>query len=182
VKYASLDLETTGLDHTWCQILEIGVVIDDLDLPQDDNPPTFHAYVGHQRIQGEPYALNLNRDIIGIIAEGKHPDIVTPEQAGPKLVSFLQQHFKKKVTAAGKNFQGFDKKFLDATMPDIDFKFHHRTFDPVTNFYRKGDQQLPDLTECLKRANITLPFQLHTAVDDAKAIIALLRTIHKFEK
>ena len=177
--YASVDLETSGLDPTWCQILEIGIVIDDLDAPQNPNPPTFHAYIKHRRIQGEPYALNLNKEIIAIIAEGKHPDLVTPEHVGPALVAFLQQHFpSQKVTAAGKNFQGFDKKFLDHTLPDFDFKLHHRTLDPVTNFYRKGDKQLPDLTECLKRANITLPFNIHTAVDDAKAVIALIRHIH----
>jgi hypothetical protein len=86
-----------------------------------------------------------------------------------------------KITCAGKNFQGFDKPFLQLAYPDL-FNFHHRCFDATTSFYQKGDKQLPDLKLCLERAKITIPFKLHTAVDDAKAVIALLRTIHEDQR
>lgn len=185
MKYASIDIETTGLDPNWCQILEIAIVIDDLDsLTPDPNPPTFHKYLQHDRIQGNPMALVMNADILKILADNKHPDIAKPafdgshQQLAIEINNFLYQHCDTdKPTAAGKNFQGFDKPFLDKLF-NPQLKFHHRCFEPTTSFYRKGDKTLPDLTTCLERANITLPFKLHTAVDDAKAVIALLRHIH----
>lgn len=179
MKYASLDLETTGLDNTYCQILEVGVVIDDLDQPLDPNPPTFHAYLRHRKIVGEPYALNMNAHIIKIIAENKHPDLIHPEELELQLERFLGKHIgtdNGKYTFAGKNFQGFDKPFLQAN--GIKLPFHHRCFDATTSFYKKGDKQLPDLALCLKRAGKDGIFQLHTAVDDAKAVIQLLRHVH----
>ena len=184
MKYVSLDLETSGLDTSFCQILEIGAVVDDLDKPH--NPELvagdfFHCYVTHPKIVGQPYALMMNADIIKVIAEGKHQNLKTPDEAADALKKWLQFHFgsSSKVTAAGKNFQGFDKPFLEAQFPKTDFLFHHRCFDATTSFYQKGDKALPDLKTCLERANITLPFKLHTALDDARAVIALLRHIHK---
>lgn len=178
--YASIDIETSGLDHTFCQILEIGVVLDDLDKPQDPNPPTFHAYVRHNRIQGEVFALAMNKDILQTLADNKHPDIYTPENAKEAFRKFLTQHFKgDKITPAGKNFHGFDKHFFDKEgYFDDEVALHHRCFDPVTSFYRKGDKKLPDLKQCLARANTGQELALHTAVDDCKAVIALLRHIH----
>jgi oligoribonuclease (3'-5' exoribonuclease) len=179
--YASIDIETTGLDHRIDQILEIGCVIDNLDEKQLSSPPTFHAYIAHSRITGNPFAIAMNAEIIKIIAEGKHPDLMTPQDACEKLAEFMTRWCGSGLTTcAGKNFQGFDRKFLDKMFEDNDaeFKVHHRCFDPATSFYRTGDKTLPDLKLCLERANIDLPFKLHTAVDDAKAVIALLRSIH----
>lgn len=175
--FCSIDIETSGLDPRTDQILEIGCVIDNLDEPQNPNPPTFHAYLKHNRISGEPFALAMNAEIIKIIAEGKHPDLYTPKDAAEALQAFLTQHCGHKPTCAGKNFQGFDKPFLEFAFPEV-FNFHHRCFDVNTSFYRKGDKQLPDLKLCLERAKIYLPFKLHTAVGAAKAVIAILRTIH----
>ncbi len=65
MKYISIDLETTGLDPENCQILTIGAVIEDTNniKPMEDLP-TFHAAILHRRIEGSPYAINMNKEII----------------------------------------------------------------------------------------------------------------------
>jgi hypothetical protein len=65
MKYVSIDIETTGLDPENCQVLSIGAVIEDTNhkLPIEDLP-SFHVAILRQRIEGEPYALNMNRDLI----------------------------------------------------------------------------------------------------------------------
>lgn len=65
MKYVSIDIETTGLDPENCQILSIGAVIEDTNnqVPIEDLP-SFHVAILRQRIEGEPYALNMNRDLI----------------------------------------------------------------------------------------------------------------------
>lgn len=178
--YASIDLETTGLQPEWCQVLEIGCVVDDLQQPHQINPPTFHAYIRHEKIRGQPYALNLNRKILEILADNTHPHIMSPHEAGVNFHEFLNTHFgRNKVTAAGKNFQSFDMPFLTKLWNHINVKemFHQRSIDPAFSFLRPDDKVLPDLQECLKRAGVNHPFQLHTAIDDAKAVVALVRHI-----
>ena len=56
-KYVSLDIETTGLNPENCQVLEIGAVIDDGTTPIEECP-TFHCYVDHGLILGEPFAVD----------------------------------------------------------------------------------------------------------------------------
>ena len=65
MRYVSIDIETTGLDTQICQVLSIGAVIEDTNnlLPIDELP-SFHAAILTRRIDGEPYAINMNRDLI----------------------------------------------------------------------------------------------------------------------
>ncbi len=175
MRYASIDIETTGLNPDTCQILEIGIVIDDLEQPINPIPPTLHLYIKHDLIVGEPYALNMNARIIKILAENKLPNIVPEFKAESLIQDFLWTHFPDKPTVAGKNFYGFDFRFINKVWKHL--KFHHRAIDPASHFMRPDDETLPDLTTCLKRAEIQMHegFQLHTAVDDAKAVIRLIR-------
>lgn len=65
MKYISIDIETTGLDPENCQVLSIGAVIEDTEniMPLEDLP-TFHGVILSNRIEGEPYAINMNKDLI----------------------------------------------------------------------------------------------------------------------
>jgi DNA polymerase III epsilon subunit-like protein len=65
MRYVSIDIETTGLDTQICQVLSIGAVIEDTNnlLPINELP-SFHAAILTKRIDGEPYAINMNRDLI----------------------------------------------------------------------------------------------------------------------
>ena len=88
MKYVSIDLETTGLDPETCQVLQIGMVIEDtvevwpsldtgrlVDLgpngrfPPVEDLPTFNAVIVRDRYVGEPYALGMHADIFKAIAE-----------------------------------------------------------------------------------------------------------------
>ena len=65
MKYISIDLETTGLDPENCQILTIGAVIEDTNnIKPMEELPTFHAAILHRRIEGSPFAINMNKGII----------------------------------------------------------------------------------------------------------------------
>ncbi len=70
MKYISIDIETTGLDPEKCQVLSIGAVIEDTnDIKPLADLPTFHGVVLPNRIEGDPYAINLNRDLLQTIVQ-----------------------------------------------------------------------------------------------------------------
>jgi DNA polymerase III epsilon subunit-like protein len=68
MRYISIDIETTGLNPETCQVLSIGAVIEDTDniMPVKDLP-TFHGVVLSREISGDPYALNMNKDLIELM-------------------------------------------------------------------------------------------------------------------
>ena len=70
MRYLSIDCETTGLNHERCQILSLGVVIEDTNnLIPVGELPSFHCAVLHNEINGEPFALNMNKDLLSKIVE-----------------------------------------------------------------------------------------------------------------
>lgn len=69
MKYVSIDIETTGLDKDKCEILSIGAVIEDTNnpLPIFELPKFHSAIIGREGLYGEPFALNMNKDLIETI-------------------------------------------------------------------------------------------------------------------
>jgi hypothetical protein len=68
MKIVSIDTETTGLDPESCQILSIGVCIEDTcNILPIQNIPKFHAVIMRDNLQGSVYALNMNKDLISLI-------------------------------------------------------------------------------------------------------------------
>ena len=65
MKYLSIDIETTGLDADFNQVLSIGAIVEDTEnkLPFDEIPK-FHACILADQLTGSPFALNMNRDLI----------------------------------------------------------------------------------------------------------------------
>ena len=63
--YVSIDIETTGLNSENCEILSIGAIIEDTSkvLPID-KIPTFNCIINKRNINGEIFAINMNREII----------------------------------------------------------------------------------------------------------------------
>ena len=87
---------------------------------------------------------------------------------------WLWRHFSgydsKKYVVAGKNFQGFDVKFLNFKR----VKFHHRTLDPAMFYLKADDDVPPSLPLCCERAGIELS-GYHTSIGDAITVIELIR-------
>jgi len=84
---------------------------------------------------------------------------------------------KTELVLAGKNLQSKDIPLLK-TLPRWNdaFIMSHRTIDPVSYFINwKDDKNLPSLSECKKRANISGSVT-HKALDDAWDVIQLIRT------
>lgn len=88
---------------------------------------------------------------------------------------------EEKITVAGKNFAGFDVKFLREFDPFVNLivnKTRHRTID-VGNFYVEADDEvMPNLKTCLERAGINKEVE-HTSIGDAVDVVHLVQ--HHFK-
>ncbi len=199
-RYLSIDLETTGLSSEHCSILEVGVVIEDWETPIDELP-VFRCFLeskdwrdGEQYFTGASYALWLNAEILRYLAVypktlgealaagfEEFVPIYTEDRMAVELRAFLwhnQFNLKNHLTAAGKNFSGFDLGFLNKVpaLKGSHIQFRHRSIDPTMYYWDRhhDGNRLPDLKTCLERAGIDGEVQ-HRAVDDAKDVIKLLR-------
>jgi DNA polymerase III epsilon subunit-like protein len=183
VKYASIDLETTGLNFENCDIIEFGAVLDDLNNPLElEKLPKFHVYVIQNEYRGEPYALSMHSEIFRRIATKEEGfQYVYPQKLGKAFKDFLlkngyeEKHDKISLNVAGKNFMGFDYQFL-RTKTDMSkhIKMRHRVLDPAILYYKEGDEALPNLATCLERAGLDSDVA-HTAVEDSIDVIKLIR-------
>ena len=175
--YVSIDLETTGLDPSYCQILEFAAVIEDWESPVDQLT-VFHAYAVHERIIGDPMGLAMNAKILERIAR-RDPgyDYLAADCLGLKLHRWLRGQIcdeGEAVIAAGKNFAKFDLQFLQA-LPNFMVKFHHRSIDPVMFYWSPFEDSEPPSTKlCMERAGIASEVA-HTAVEDAPGVNKMVR-------
>jgi hypothetical protein len=181
MKYISIDLETTGLDDSYCQILEFGAAYDD-ETSHISQLKTFRRIVLHKKIVGEPYALWLNAELLKEIAE--YNPITSPrnlfcqeDQLLPEFADWLSSIGLNplSVVVAGKNFANFDLQFINR-LPGYGCRvnFHRRIADPATYYLLPTDKELPNTQTCLKRAGLP-EFVAHKAVDDAIDVIRLQR-------
>ncbi len=194
MKYLALDVETTSLDPVNGQLLQIGLCVDDLSDPKPlDELPKMNIFVYHTEIKGQPFALYMNDWILRIIAEvDELPEgaimsdmaqlnsgLYTDENGNVvhtnnPVLNFLKDHFlgiKDKITIAGKNAAGFDIPFLPKSITSC---FHHRTIDVGSMYLEDGDEVVPNLAECLKRAEIDKEVS-HCALEDAMDVVRLVR-------
>ena len=192
MKYASIDIETTGLDEKTCDILEFGAVLDDLSCPKPiDQLPRFHCYFlppSGENYTGSPFALSMHPAIFLRIANREKPfDYISPHKLGFAFKKFLAKNGyvieKDRITinVAGKNFGSFDLKFLEAKTDLLKHVgIRHRIIDPSSLYYREGDEALPGTEECKRRYNSlsgeSIPTKVeHNAIADAIDVIYLVR-------
>lgn len=188
----SIDIETTGLDPDFCQILEIGAVIDfDSKTPIEDLPK-FQSYIIYGEVKGEYYALNMNSKILEEISNLSEEQQSEYDEFNiiDTFAGFLQKNLPKntkKYTVAGKNYTNFDRRFLEKISgfsSIIQPMLSHRTLDPGNLFWIPEEDGfiLPDTKKCLKRAGLK-PSNLHRALDDATDVIRLIRSkIHTMQE
>lgn len=187
--YVSIDVETTGLDPNTCQIIEIGMVVEDWKSPVGELPSlTFLVDPG--MVVGEPYALQMNAEILRDIYDLRGcadtnrrgcGDMSTTEGAFREVVAFLSEYFpteggKVCFQAAGKNYAGFDRQFLERLPNWPQFiNVHHRVLDPGSMYFDpRVDDGVPSTTECLRRAGLDSDVK-HRALEDARDVIRLIR-------
>lgn len=95
----------------------------------------------------------------------------------PILTSNMNKTY---LNCAGKNFAGFDKKFLEK-LPRWKqvFSIRSRVLDPGILFVDWiNDESIPSLDECKKRAGID-GVVTHNAVEDAMDVVMLLRQCYQ---
>lgn len=190
--YVSIDIETLGLDPDNCDIIEFGAVIDDLKSPIEALP-SFHCYISKEKYKGEAYAMSMHPTIlkrIGVRELGyRHlPPEYLDESFSDWLIqqgfSFTHKYCDKtgdrlqltEITVAGKNFSGFDLRFL-RRLPNWGrtVRCRHRVIDPSMLYFDPMTMEVPpSLDDCLKMAGIQKDVS-HTSVEDALDVIRCLR-------
>jgi len=175
--YVSIDIETTGLDPETCQILEIGAVWDDWTKPIRELP-VYHRLVYYKEYRGSAYALALNANLLRHLSGRREPWWRDPGQVADDFAAWLKGcgwDGRAALTPAGKNFASFDRQFLKR-LPRFEqvVKLHHRTLDPAVLYLRPEDERLPDSKTCYERAGLDGKVA-HTAVEDALAVVRLIR-------
>lgn len=177
MRFVSIDIETLGLDPATCDVIEFGAVVGDVDTPLN-KLSRFHCYLTKAVYRGQPYAMAMHAKILKRVAD-REPgyDYVPSDCLGECFADWLEaEGMDEKIVVAGKNFQGFDLKFLEL-LPDFtsNVKFHHRQIDPATLYFDPFTMDVPpSLGECLELAGINTEVQ-HTAIEDALDVIRCLR-------
>lgn len=187
MKIVSIDIETTGLDHNYCDILEFGAIIDDLNnLKPVNELPRFHCYflpVNNGLYMGQPYALSMHPVIFRRIANREAGyTYVSPHKFGYMFNKFLNENGIERdsakdrtvINVAGKNVS-FDIGFLE-NKTDIN-KFvglRHRVIDPSILFLTRDDNAIPGTSELKKRLGMG-DNVAHTALADAEDVINVIR-------
>ena len=184
MKIVSIDTETTGLCEDTCDIIEFGAVMDDLAHPEIAycSLPKFHCYFIKDQYEGQPYALSMHPHIFRRIADREEPYIYTSAMKfGNMFKKFLikngieEKHDKVTINVAGKNFGIFDYQFLKRkTDMCKHVKMRHKMLDPAMLYMKIGDESLPGLEECKRRAGLP-PEVTHNALDDAMDVVKLMR-------
>ena len=190
--YLSIDIETTGLDAPRHQILEVGVVLDDLDASLDD-AVVFHRHIVPDDGQylGDPYALALNQRIL-IEHHQRDPkyQFCGRKEFAAELHSWLAEigMVDTKLSIAGKNFGGFDSFFLRVHTSFFQtIKPEYRYLDIGNLFHRPEEDgtKVPNTEKCIERAGLTddyladdghHPYITHRAVDDALMVCSMYRS------
>lgn len=196
MKYLAIDIETTSINPENGCILSFAAVLENTSfLGPVEDLPSFYCVFKLDKMKGEPYALNMNRELIKEISEVKSENLIKLEDFNLKFNNFLLENelshlnkdsfssalspYKKvSLAAAGKNIASFDIPWIEKHIPNFNsyFQFKHRTLDVgsvMVDF--KNDEWIPNLLECKKRAGIEGEVT-HNALEDCYDVIQVLRS------
>jgi oligoribonuclease len=203
MKYLSIDIETTGLDPKTCQILQIGILIEDTKkILSFDKIPKLNLIIRHEKISGSIKAISMNSELISRIddyndfsdVEAKeilskslyNAHFIRYEDIILQITNFLlingykfNGYSRLTINAAGKNFGTFDKLFLEEIPGWKErFQIRNRILDPAILYVDwEKDDSLPSLNECKERAGIFEEVS-HNAIEDAWDVIQILRKFY----
>jgi DNA polymerase III epsilon subunit-like protein len=196
MRYVSIDIETTGLNPQECDIIQFAAVIDDLSVRSPiEELPRFNAYFYKDFYCGELKALSMHSLIFEKINEAKNKRITFDQSENEYYIKLeeLPAYFRNfltrndvnedyqtgaiALTVAGKNASSFDIPFLKEKIKDWDqIYFRQRVLDPAILYLDLGvDKEIPGIKKCMKRANINMNIKFHDALQDALAVVKLIR-------
>ena len=122
----------------------------------------------------------MNADILRKLANPqKGGTYLRPGEVADAMAAWLGRcgwDLSTGITPAGKNFASFDRQFLKR-LPDFEKKvrLHHRTLDPAMLFLAARRREAARQQDVLQRAGMG-PKVAHTALEDALAVVQLIRT------
>ncbi len=198
--FVSIDIETTGLNPMKHSVTEFAAVFSDLRCEKE--PLTFYRHIDPEDFVWSQYCLTLHAKWLeGVLAMRKRNEWWYNGHQIVKNMNELIQEFCrwlwvdcgwplpeagkwKSIVAAGKNFNSFDRRFLDvAGFPPM---FKHRALDPGMLYIQPGDNEPPSLELCKQRAiangaNMN-PGVAHNALEDALDVMRLLQHAFRGQK
>lgn len=188
MKYVAVDIETTGLEKSVNQIIQMAFVAEDTNAPLEEveKLPSLVITFDLRDVQivGNIHALTMNNSLLEKIKNWDDSNIILKQEDEVAVVTLIRRFlasngFTKngtvpKAVLAGKNISGFDLPFILEKFPSLSSYFSRRTLDPSILYLRNEDEDVPSLWECLSRAGIEKEVA-HTALEDAQDIIRVMR-------
>lgn len=183
--YFSLDVETTGLDPSTCQLLTLALVREDTEHPEIpvSELPALHIAVSRRVYTGDPYALGMHAELWKKLAArqwGKRFEtpcvrekLIDDQELSLECVAWLRRHGvtpTSRAWLAGKNAGSFDLRFAEFLRP----YFHHRVLDPGSVFWDAANAGGIDSLDALSM-QLGFPGVEHDALSDARRVIEVLR-------
>ena len=197
--YISIDIETTGLNRERAEVLEIGVVADDLVSPIDKLPKKSILISLPKDDYAEPFALNMNAGIFAQLLDPSVPKF-NVEAAFKELYDLTlwvgqichdwdvkntdPKWATNKVCFCGKNAatfdipvlrnfflrHGIDQKGVEHWMKHV----HHRVMDVGSMYFPRFGSvpSLVDINKITGRTEVT-----HRAMEDAMDVVYAVRHI-----
>jgi oligoribonuclease (3'-5' exoribonuclease) len=196
MKFIVIDIETTGINTTEDDILSISAVIEDTkELKPIEELPKFNYAILHERITGNPFALNMNKELISKISnrllEVKSHKPYTECDIDFTYLdiikdAFLSWLFRNNIgyetqTYAGKNIASFDIPFLKNRIPGWaeSISMKQRTIDPaILCVDWENDIEMPNLQKCMDRT-IEQGIVTHDGLQDCYDTLQVIRKITK---
>ena len=187
MRFVSIDLETTGADPWVHEVLEFAAIVYDTQHPTARaDAPQFRVLLQPTFAQASATALHMNAALVQELRAPTFDTVVlSPEALVERLADFLLQHGFRwhergriRVQAAGKNFDKFDRIFLER-LPGFrqTISFHRVALDPGLLYWNpaKDKQWIPNMVACKKRAGFADTSVAHRALDDAWDVIRLVQ-------
>jgi len=206
--YFVIDIETTGLDPSFCQILQFSAIYEDPKLQLSfEDIPKFNRYIKHDDYHGQDYALWLNSEIL--LKLSKYKDTWLPEEKEKsEIVTSYQKLFEDferwvraitqeknflkdiHINCAGKNFASFDLQFIKIALNQLHtpwengypIRFRHKILDPAILYANDEDETLPGLEKCLERAGVKRELQKDGSIITHDALMDNWDVIQLFRK
>jgi oligoribonuclease len=121
-----VDVETTGLDPDWDQLLEVAIVITDSELePQG----VFDSVIRQPELVSMKPVVREMHKRSGLIDEVLSPEAPSLPEVYASVVKFLAGNGVTKESPLAGSSVGFDKSFLRRDMPGVLRLMHYRVID-----------------------------------------------------